>query len=188
MRMAPTPRPGTTDVSNLEPDCRRAGVLVLLYPCSDETCLILTRRAESVEHHRGQISLPGGGVHAGETAREAALRETEEELGIPPSALDLLGELTPLYVPPSGFCVYPFVAWMGKRPDFVPNPQEVAEIIEVPVSHLLDPATHREETWAWQDAGRCVPFYAVGEHKVWGATAMILCELLTLMTDTGRSP
>jgi 8-oxo-dGTP pyrophosphatase MutT (NUDIX family) len=183
MQMAPVPRPGTTSVPELNWDCRRAGVLVLLYPCGDGLCVVLTRRVESVEHHRGQISFPGGGLHAGESAQHAALRETEEELGVSPATLDLLGELTPLYIPPSDFCVYPFVAHAGERPDFVPNPQEVAEVIEAPLSHLLDPATRRDEMWKWRDASRCVPFYAIGEHKVWGATAMILCELLTLIGD-----
>jgi 8-oxo-dGTP pyrophosphatase MutT (NUDIX family) len=181
MQMAPAPRPGTTPVSALSQDCRRAGVLVWLYPCDGDLCLVLTRRAESVEHHRGQVSFPGGGIHAGESAQEAALRETEEELGVAPSARDVLGELTPLYVPPSGFCVYPFVACTGTHPSLVPSPLEVAEIIEAPLSRLLDPATRHEEMWPWQDTSRCVPFYAIGEHKVWGATAMILCELLSLI-------
>ena len=181
MQMAPLPRPGTERV--LEPglDCRRAGVLVLLYPCGDELCLVLTRRTESLESHRGQISFPGGGLHAGESARDAALRETEEELGVPPSGLDLLGELSPIYIPPSDFCVYPLVAFAAKRPDFIPNPHEVAEVIEAPLSRLLDPAASCEETRPWQDTHRRVPFYAIGEHKVWGATAMILCELLALI-------
>jgi 8-oxo-dGTP pyrophosphatase MutT (NUDIX family) len=183
MHMAPLPRPGTIRISELDRDCRRAGVLVLLYPSDDELRLVLTRRTELLESHRGQISFPGGGLHAGESAHEAALRETEEELGVSPATLDLLGELTPLYIPPSDFCVYPFVAHAGERPNFVPNPQEVAEVIETPLSQLLDPATRREEIWKWRDAGRRVPFYAIGEHKVWGATAMILCELLTLIGD-----
>jgi 8-oxo-dGTP pyrophosphatase MutT (NUDIX family) len=187
MQMAPAPRPGTTQVSVVGQDCRRAGVLVWLYPCDGDLCLVLTRRAESVEHHRGQMSLPGGGIHAGESAQEAALRETDEELGAAPSALDLLGELTPLYVPPSGFCVYPFVACTGTRPTFAPSPHEVAEIIEAPLSRLLDPATRHEEMWPWQDTSRNVPFYAIGENKVWGATAMILCELLTLIGGTHES-
>ena len=188
MQMAPAPRPGTMSVSELDRDCRRAGVLVLLYPRGGELCLVLTRRTESLDSHRGQISFPGGGLHAGESPRQAALREAEEELGVSAAMLDLLGELSPIYIPPSDFCVYPLVAFAAKRPDFVPNPREVAEVIEAPVSHLLDPATRCEETWPWLDTSRCVPFYAIGEHKVWGATAMVLCELLTLMDDSRRFP
>jgi 8-oxo-dGTP pyrophosphatase MutT (NUDIX family) len=188
MQMAPVPRPGTTQVTELDPGCRRAGVLVLLYPCDGELCLVLTRRTESIENHRGQVSFPGGGIHAGESARDAALRETEEELGVPPAALELLGELSPLYIPPSDYCVYPIVAHIRERPVFVPNPHEVAEVIEAPLSRLLDPATRREEVWPGRDTDRRVPFYAIGDHKVWGATAMVLCELLTLIGDTLRFP
>jgi hypothetical protein len=75
------------------------------------------------------------------------------------------------------------VAFTATRPDFAPNPHEVAEIIEAPLNLLLNPDTRCEETWPWQDTLRRVPFYAVGEHKVWGATAMVLCELLVLVDD-----
>jgi 8-oxo-dGTP pyrophosphatase MutT (NUDIX family) len=187
MQMAPVPRPDTMPVSELDRDCRRAGVLVLLYPCDNELCLVLTRRTELLESHRGQISFPGGGLHDGEGARDAALRETEEELGIPAGELDLLGELSPIYIPPSGFCVYPLVAYAAKRPDFLPNPHEVAEVIDAPLSALLDPATRREEVWKWRDSDRIVPFFAIGGHKVWGATAMVLCELLTLIRGSYES-
>jgi 8-oxo-dGTP pyrophosphatase MutT (NUDIX family) len=188
MQMAPVPRPGTAPVSALKPNCRHAGVLVLLYPCDHELCLVLTRRTEQLESHRGQISFPGGGVHNGESPLEAALRETEEEMGVPGSELDLLGELSPLYIPASDFCVYPLVAFAASRPHFVPSPHEVAQVIEVPLAHLLDPAARCEEMWPWQGAPRRVPFYAVGEHKVWGATAMVLCELLTLIRDFSEVP
>jgi hypothetical protein len=106
---------------------------------------------------------------------------------VPAVGLVILGELSPIYIPASDFCVYPLVAFAAGRPDFVPNPHEVAEIIEAPLSHLLDPATRCEETWPWHDTHRRVPFYAIGEHKVWGATAMMLCELLTLI-DENPSP
>jgi 8-oxo-dGTP pyrophosphatase MutT (NUDIX family) len=187
MQMAPEPRPGTIEISELKRSCRRAGVMVLLYPRAGELCLVLTRRTEQLESHRGQISFPGGGLHAGESALQAALRETEEEMGVSPSGLDLLGELSPLYIPASDFCVYPLVAFAAVQPAFVPNPHEVAEVIEAHVARLLDPATRCEETWPWQGALRRVPFYAIGEHKVWGATAMMLCELLTLIGDLSEA-
>jgi 8-oxo-dGTP pyrophosphatase MutT (NUDIX family) len=187
MQMAPAPRPGTVPISELDRNCRRAGVLVLLYPCAGELCLVLTRRTESLESHRGQISFPGGGLHTGESVRQAALREAEEELCVAPAELDLVGDLSPLYIPASSYCIYPLVAFASRRPDFLPNPHEVAEVIEAPLSRLLDPATRCEETWPWQDTYRRVPFYAISEHKVWGATAMVLCELLTLI-DENPSP
>ncbi len=183
--MSPQPRPGTERILDPTLDCRRAGVLVLLYPCGDEPCLVLTRRTEAVENHRGQISFPGGSLDAGEDALAAALREGWEELAIPPEQVEVIGALSPLYIPPSGFCVYPTVALARTRPAFVANPQEVAEVIEAPLALLLAPTTRREEWWEIRGATVRVPFYAVGPHKVWGATAMILCELLWLLQTAG---
>ncbi len=181
LSMSPQPRPGTERILDPALDCRRAGVLVLVYPRGNEPCLVLTRRTDAVENHRGQISFPGGSLDAGEDALAAALREGWEELAIPPAQVEVIGALSPLYIPPSGFCVYPTVALARSRPDFSPNPQEVAEIIEVPLALLLAPTTRQEEWWEIRGATVRVPFYAVGPHKVWGATAMILCELLWLL-------
>lgn len=184
MHMAPQPRPGNEQIFTPDLNCRRAGVLVLLYPGRNgELSLVLTRRTESVENHRGQISLPGGSMEAGENAVAAALREAQEELAVNPAQLELLGELSPLYIPASGFCIYPVVAYAGERPAFLPNPREVAEVIEVPLSHLLEPAVRCVEQWQMGGREVRVPFYAVGRHKVWGATAMVLCELLTLLSQ-----
>jgi 8-oxo-dGTP pyrophosphatase MutT (NUDIX family)/predicted RNA-binding protein with TRAM domain len=162
----------------------RAGVLVLLYPGRDgELSLVLTRRTESVENHRGQISLPGGSMEAGENAVAAALREAQEELAVNPARLELLGKLSPLYIPASGFCIYPVVAYAWERPAFLPDPREVAEVIEVPLAHLLEPSVCCVEQRQMEGREVRVPFYAVGRHKVWGATAMVLCELLTLLSQ-----
>jgi len=184
MRMAPQPRPGNEQIFTPDLNCRRAGVLVLLYPGRDgELSLVLTRRTESVENHRGQISLPGGSMEAGENAVAAALREAQEELAVNPARLELLGELSPLYIPASGFCIYPVVAYAWERPAFLPDPREVAEVIEVPLAHLLEPSVCCVEQRQMDGREVRVPFYAVGRHKVWGATAMVLCELLTLLSQ-----
>ena len=183
MGMAPVPRPGSDRIVDATLNCRRAGVLVLLYPCDGEFCLVLTRRTDAVDTHRGQISLPGGSMDPGEDAAAAALREAWEELAVETGPLDVLGELSPLYIPPSGFCIFPVVAYAAERPSFVPNPGEVAELLEVSLAHLLDPATRGEETWPIRGADVRVPFYRVGHHKVWGATAMVLCELLALIQE-----
>ena len=179
--MAPRPRPGTERILDPLLNCKRAGVLVLLYPRAGETHLVLTRRTDALENHRGQISFPGGSIDAGEDAVAAALREAMEELGVDPHSLDVLGRLSPLYIPPSAFCIYPVVAAAGEPPAFTPNGDEVAEVLEVPLRHLLAPATRCAETWELRGEPVRVPFYAVGAHKVWGATAMVLCELLALL-------
>lgn len=181
LRMSPQPRTGAERILDPRLDCRRAGVLVLIYPCGDDACLVLTRRTDVLDTHRGQISFPGGSLDPGEDAATAALREGWEELAIDPARLEVIGALSPLYIPPSGFCIYPTVAVAAARPDFIPNPHEVAEIIEAPLAHLLAPNTRQEEVWEIRGAPVRVPFYAVGHHKVWGATAMVLCELLALL-------
>jgi 8-oxo-dGTP pyrophosphatase MutT (NUDIX family) len=181
MGMSPQPRPGTERILDPFLDCRRAAVLVLLYPCNGEMCLVLTRRTEALETHKGQISLPGGAMDPGEDASRAARREAWEELGVDPEQIDVLGGLSPLYIPPSGFCIFPIVSYAPARPAFIPSPDEVAEVIEAPLNLLAAPATRCEEVWPLRGADVRVPFYAIGSHKVWGATAMVLCELLALL-------
>ena len=177
--MAPQPRPFQPPPGV---EARQAGVLLLLYPRRDALYLVLTVRTSSLNHHSGQISLPGGGWEEGDASlQETALREAQEEIGIATGPLEVLGPLTPLYVPPSHNVVHPFVAYTPQQPTFRPDPQEVAELLEVPLSLLLDPATRREEDWIWRNLPLHVPFYAVGEHKVWGATAIVLAEFLALL-------
>jgi len=177
--MAPRPR-AFSPPSGVEP--RQAGVLLLLYPIHGVLHLALTVRTASLNHHSGQISLPGGGWEEEDASlQETALREAQEEIGIVTDTLELLGSLTTLYVPPSHNIVHPFVAYTPQRPAFQPDPQEVAELLEISLQLLLDPATRREEDWMWRGAPLHVPFYAVGEHKVWGATAIILAEFLELV-------
>jgi len=182
--MAPRPRP-LRPAPGVEP--RQAGVLLLLYPAGEELTLLLTVRTSALHHHSGQISLPGGGWEEGDgSLKETAMREAREEVGSLSDQLEMIGPLTELYVPPSNNCVHPFVAYTPLRPAFDPDPCEVADLLEVPLSLFLDPSTRREEVWMRQGEDYHVPFYSVGEHKVWGATAMILAELVALLE--GGSP
>lgn len=177
-RMLPDPRPGTRPVEEVEGMCSKAGVLLLLYPLDGEIGLVLTRRTESVLNHQGQISLPGGRREEGESLRAAAFRETEEELGIGMADIDVLGDLTPLYIPPSRYCIYPWVAAAQARPVFHPSPKEVAEILEVPLLHLLDDRNVGREERRIRGRYAEVPYYRFRDHKIWGATAMVLAEFL----------
>ena len=159
---------------------RIGAVLLLLYRHARELHLVLTRRRDDLPAHAGQISFPGGRQEETETLLEAALRETAEEIGVPETAVDPLGQLTPIYIPPSGFMVHPFVGWYkpAKRPTFLPAINEVAEIIEVPLLHLLDPAIITEEPWDFRGHQIIVPYFALNGHKVWGATAIMLSEFI----------
>ncbi len=159
---------------------RIGSVLILLYCQRDQLHLVLTRRRDDLRAHAGQISFPGGKREPNEALPTTALRETHEEIGVPAHHLTILGQITPIYIMPSDFEVHPFVAWYnkGQRPIFHPAPYEVAEIIEAPLNHLLNPATRREEMWQLRGRDLLIPFFSVGSHKVWGATAMMLSEFL----------
>jgi 8-oxo-dGTP pyrophosphatase MutT (NUDIX family) len=170
-------------------DAKHGGVLILLYPRNDELHFILTKRTDHLDKHKGQISLPGGGHEAHDRDYQAtALREAREELNIELNHYEVLGQLSTIYVPPSNFYVYPTVAYIDHRPDFQPDPFEVAEVIEVPLSHMLDPQTRVVEEWTmpqYNNLKVMMPYYRIGahgEHKVWGATAIILAEFVAMIT------
>jgi 8-oxo-dGTP pyrophosphatase MutT (NUDIX family) len=181
--MCPNPRPGHQAYHEVEDSSIKAGVLVLLYPKEDKLHLVLTRRTDMVDFHKGQISFPGGRLEEGEGLEQAALREAQEELEVDPSSIHILGTLTPLYIPPSNYCIYPVVALAENRPDFQPSAVEVAEVLEIPLEHLLSPHNILREMWTIRDAEVEVPFYSYGEHKIWGATAMVLAELLEIVNE-----
>ncbi len=171
LRMAPQPRPfRRADAPKL------ASVLVLLYPVGGALHFVLIRRTEYEGVHSGQISLPGGKREDGETFEQTALRETYEEIGVQ-DPVEILGALTPLYVPPSDFEIHPFVGYLPERPVWSPDPNEVAEVIEAPLQLLLDPQIKGVEDWIRYGMPFTVAFYRIGLHKVWGATAIMLSEL-----------
>lgn len=179
LRMAPIARPMIRP--ELPSGPRLGSVLILLYCVDDELHLVLTRRPEYNGVHAGQVSCPGGRHEPPEDLGQTALRETYEEIGIAPADVELLGKLTPLYVMPSDFEVHPFVGrYTGPgRPRFIPDTREVAAILEVPLRLLLDPTTRAEEEMELRGGLRMeVPFFRVGDHRVWGATAMILGEFV----------
>jgi 8-oxo-dGTP pyrophosphatase MutT (NUDIX family) len=178
--MAPSVRPEPSLQEMARYACREAGVLALLFPQDDAPNLVLTVRRAHLRQHAGQISFPGGRREAGETLQEAALRETHEEIGLAPDQVDVLGSLTPLYIPPSNYCVYPFVGVAARPPDLRPHDYEVERILQIAVTHLLGPQVRVEEEWTLRGQPVQVPFFSVDGHKIWGATAMMLAELLAL--------
>jgi 8-oxo-dGTP pyrophosphatase MutT (NUDIX family) len=180
--MAPVPRRGWRP-GELPDEMRDAAVLVLVYPVDVRPTFVLTRRTETVDHHRGQVSLPGGAFEPGEDAETCALRECEEEVGVDLPDARILGHLTPLHVPVSGFLVRPVVAALSRRPSFRARPEEVASIHEVPIADLADPATAREDRVRDEAGGfwKRRPWLALDGLRVWGATAMMLAELRAVL-------
>ncbi|WP_022834669.1 NUDIX hydrolase [Salisaeta longa] len=161
--------------------CREAGVLALLFPDGSRVHVVLTVRRDELPDHPGQIAFPGGQREAGESLRATALREAHEEVGLQRDRVQVLGALTPLYIPPSNFCVHPFVGVTAAPPALCPTDAEVAHILRVPLDHLLRPEARRREPWTLHGSTVDVPFFAVDDHTVWGATAMMLAELLAVV-------
>lgn len=161
---------------------RQSGVLLLLYAKEEIPYFVLMRRSSRLRTHSGQISLPGGSQDKTDMSYyHTATRETYEELGIGEKQIVLLGKLTPLHIPISNFMVHPFVAYADNPLEFVANDAEVEEVLEIPVFQLLDNKCVTEDAWEKEGKSYRRPFFAVGEHKVWGATAMILSEFRELL-------
>jgi 8-oxo-dGTP pyrophosphatase MutT (NUDIX family) len=165
-------------------DARDAAVVVLLYPVQGQPHLPLIVRPSNATAHPGQISLPGGAVEPGETSAEAALRELEEELGVAACDVTLAGRLSEVYLFVSNFRITPWVAIADSRPVLNPSPLEVAEMLEVPLAHLCDPANIRQTIRTHRAITLRAASFVWNGHQVWGATSMILGELVELLAPT----
>jgi 8-oxo-dGTP pyrophosphatase MutT (NUDIX family) len=184
LRMAPRPRPGW-DPHHFPEGLREGAALLLVYPIDGNPHVLLTVRGSTMRKHTGQVSFPGGSVDTNESFESAALREASEEVGVAPASVRVLGRLTPLHIPVSGFRLHPILGIVDARPRFVPAEWEVARLLEVPVDHLHDPANVHHETQTRESMGKQydieIPYFLVEGHKVWGATAMALAEFLALL-------
>lgn len=187
LTMSPPQRGDPDRWHEAQRNARRAAVLALLYPYEGSTGLVLTQRTEDLNAHSGQISFPGGRIEPGESPVEAALREGWEEVGVDPAAPDVLGTLTDLYIPPSDFTVTPVVATITERPFFRPQEEEVDLIIEVPLPVLLDPSKRTSALWTLGGREIEIPYFAYGDFEIWGATAMMLAELVAVIDGPSGS-
>jgi len=161
---------------------RHAAGLLLVYPDpSNGAHVVLTVRADSLGRHGGQISLPGGVVEPGETFEQAALRESHEEISLPIGSVRVLGALTPIDIPVSGFRLHPIVGAADRRPPLAPADGEVARILDVAIADLLDPASFRTTTRQRDGVDLTVPGFHLHDAEIWGATAMVLAEFLTVL-------
>jgi 8-oxo-dGTP pyrophosphatase MutT (NUDIX family) len=158
-----------------------AAVLLLLYLKDGEYCILLNKRTDQVEYHKGEVSFPGGGKEPVDSSfLDTALRETHEEMGIKPEDVTVLGELDDVATR-SHFGVRVFVGTIPHPYSFDPSPLEIAEVLEVPMRDILDPANRREEVrWVDGKASRAY-CYAYGEHLIYGATAQIVTQFMELL-------
>ncbi|MCB9373870.1 MAG: CoA pyrophosphatase [Microthrixaceae bacterium] len=177
----PRPVPG-----GAPPGARPSAVLVPVYDDGGEAALVLTRRAQHLRAHKGEVSFPGGRREPGEGPVETALREAEEETALVPADVEVVGELDPLATFSSGSLIVPVVGRLDRRPALVAQEDEVEAILHVPISELLHEDTYRQELWRFPQGYHPLHFFEVPGDTIWGATARILHQLLLLVTGTGR--
>jgi 8-oxo-dGTP pyrophosphatase MutT (NUDIX family) len=163
---------------------REAAVLVPLFEELGETRVVLTRRSSNLRSHTGEVSFPGGRLDPGETPLAAALREAQEEVGIRPASVEVVGRLNPLSTFSSSSFITPFVGFLAERPELDPNPHEVELAFDVALADLVVDGVFAEEVWRRPDepGDRPIYFFDLPHDVVWGATARVLYELLTLVT------
>lgn len=161
-----------------------SAVLIPLYDLDGELHVVLTRRAQSLRTHKGEVSFPGGRADPGETYVAAALREAQEEVFLDPSMVEPLGELDHLTTVTRRAYIVPVVGLIAGRPELGRNPAEVEAVLHVPLSELMAPGVFREELWGLGDTARPVYFFDLVGDTVWGATAALLRQLLARLTGT----
>ena len=183
MAMAPEIR---GRMPHIPDNVKKSATLLLLYPENGQWYIPFMRRTQDGRVHGGQVCFPGGRRDPEDPSYVfTALRETEEELGIPKKDVTILGNLTELYIPPSNFMVYPQVGYVPQKPTFIPDPKEVADVIEVDMTQFLDENIrdmHRVDVFG----GNFIeaPGYTVNDrHLIWGGTAMMIAEFAQILSE-----
>ena len=194
------PLPGATAHALMSPQPRRAwpegmppanvrnaaGLLLVFPDASGRPHIVLTVRAGTLGRHGGQVSLPGGVIEPGESYARAALREAHEEIALDPGLVRIAGPLTPIDIPVSGFRLHPIVGLGDARPAFAPADGEVARILDIAIDDLMAPGCVAHTTRERDGRHVDVPAFCVAGEEIWGATAMVLAEFLTLAGWPGR--
>ena len=164
-------------------DAKQASVAVILFEKEGSLTFLLTKRTSNVEHHKGQISLPGGAIDLGESPKEASLRESNEEIGIDTSSLYLVGNLSTLYTPVSHFNIHAYIWFTDQHPKIAINPNEVDEVFEININELLSEETVSKTPISKAGMNINVPAFHFSGCVCWGATAMIISELKDILKN-----
>lgn len=176
--MAPTGR----HVQVMSDGCREAAVLILVFPENKNCHLVLIKRNEYDGHHSGQVSFPGGMKELSDfNFSETALRETKEEIGVPSENIEILGLLTPLYIPVSKICVHPFVGWIDQPPIFEIDNSEVQYFLCPSINDIRDKNNLKRGNIVHRDKTIITPYFELENEIIWGATAMMLNEFISVL-------
>ena len=171
------------------PTARKAAVLLGLFDQNYETYLTFIRRASTLRAHSGEIAFPGGATEVNDVSPiVTALREAQEEIGLDPSRVDVLGIMPPVFTVVSNFVITPVVAYLPEGPGPLRlQMSEVAELIVLPLQGLANPAIYHTEQWIRDNAPHTVYFFEYASYRIWGATARMLHTLLELLQDAHKS-
>ncbi len=181
-KMAPEGRRVEIERGREGKGCRKAAVLIVLFPEGDYIHTIFMKRNEYDGPHSGQISFPGGMYEEADLELEqTAIRETEEETGIKAGTAAMLGKLTTLFIPVSNFCVTPYVAWLPGRPLFKPDSSEVQYLLTPSLHEILNPSNRYKKNIHRHGYDILAPYIKIDNDIIWGATAMILSEFMELI-------
>jgi 8-oxo-dGTP pyrophosphatase MutT (NUDIX family) len=173
--LAPSPR------ISVPPDTALASVLLPVLVSTPTPRMVFTKRTDTLSRHAGEISFPGGLADEGEAAASTALREAEEELGLAPADVELVGALPPVHTRVTGILIVPFVGFLKEDPRFTPSPEEIADVLEFPLADLMVRGAKSEIE---HDGARFQTYaYEVDGHVIWGATARILWSLFEILAQ-----
>ena len=157
-----------------------AAILVVLFEKDGEYCFPMIKRPENVKNHPGQIALPGGAKEKEESLEETALREAQEEIGIDTDKVEIIGKLTPIPVPVSGYLVQTYIGIIDEEPEWKLSKDEVADFFILKLSELIGADNGYYEKWNLRGFDAKVPIFKIGDLKIWGATASVLSEFIEL--------
>ncbi len=164
---------------------KEAAIILILIKKKNDIVFPLIRRPDNIKNHPGQIALPGGAREGEEKLKETAKREAQEEIGIKSEDIKIIGQLTPIPVPVSGYLVHPFVGTTSKIPEWKLSKKEVADFFIIKLSRLLDSDNDYFEEWNLKGEMVEVPIFKLKGLKIWGATASVLSEFIELTKKRG---